>query len=217
MAPEKSEAVVLTKNWKFRNPEFVMDGYLIPVKPSIIYLGVQLDSELNFTEHVKNKAVSARKSTVTIGRLMPNVQSPVTCKRWLLMSVVNSKLLYAALISRMERNRLALTQTQRIAAIRVARCYRTVSDMAARARARENDLSPIAGKRAPTDCRGSSWVEPVTCRDQGTGTTRANARVAGAVNDDDERTLDEKDDPVRSQVDEYLGVKNDLVPHGPGP
>jgi len=52
------------------------------------------------------------------------------------MSVAHSMLLYASPVwalaaARAARNRVALSQAQRGAAIRVARCYRTVSDMAA--------------------------------------------------------------------------------------
>lgn len=136
VAPQKSEAVVLTRKWAYQSPVFTMDGQQIQVKPAITYLGVKLDSRLNFTAHVQSKAAAARSTVTALGRLMPNVQGPSSSKRSLLMSVVNSKLLYAApiwaqTISKTARNANTLTQVQRLAAIRVARCFRSVSDMAA--------------------------------------------------------------------------------------
>lgn len=66
---------------------------------------------------------------------MPNVAGPSVRSRRLLMSVLQSKLTYAASIwaptaSTTAKNREVLTQAQRTAAIRITRCYRTVSDMA---------------------------------------------------------------------------------------
>lgn len=152
VAPEKSEAVVLTRKWAFRSPVFVMDGQRIQVKPTIKYLGVHLDSRLNFTSHVKVKAAAARSTVLALERLMPNVQGPSSSKRSLLMSVVNSKLLYAppiwaTTVAKTERNRTALTQVQRLAAIRVARCYRSVSDMAALVLARMIPAHLLASER----------------------------------------------------------------------
>ncbi|CAI6377149.1 unnamed protein product [Macrosiphum euphorbiae] len=67
---------------------------------------------------------------------MPNVGGPAQCKRSLLMSVVHSRLLYGAAVwadkvQHVAKYRNMMLQSQRCAAPRVARCYRTVSDMAA--------------------------------------------------------------------------------------
>lgn len=132
----KSEAVVLTKKWAYSNPMFLISGSVIPVKPAIRYLGVQLDTRLTFTQHIRLASAGARRTSAALGRLMPNVSGASGSKRRLLMSVVHSKLLFGAAIwattaAKTARNRSVLTQTQRTAALRVARCYRTVSDMAA--------------------------------------------------------------------------------------
>lgn len=135
VAKEKSEAVVLTRKWAYRNPVFIMDGCQVPIKSSIRYLGVQLDTRRTFTQNVNEKASAARNTEAAIGRLMPNVQGPSTCNGRLLMSVVNSKILYAApIVFRTEKNREALMQVQRVAALRVPTCYRAVSGMAGLAR-----------------------------------------------------------------------------------
>jgi len=67
---------------------------------------------------------------------MPNVGGPSQSKRQLLMSVVHSKLLYGAeiwsdSIIGTKKAKVTLSMAQRTAALRVARFYRTVSDMAA--------------------------------------------------------------------------------------
>lgn len=136
IAPAKSEAVILTRKWAYRDPVFTINGLPIPVKKSIKYLGVQFDSRLNFTEHTKITTAATRRLTSALGRLMPNVGVPSARSRKLLISVMDSKLLYAASIwasvaAKTASNKEAMTQTQRTAAIRIIRGYRTVSDMAA--------------------------------------------------------------------------------------
>lgn len=116
------------------------------------YLGVQLDSKLNFGAHIRGVTAAARRTVSALGRLMPNVQGPSACRRRLLMSVAYSKLLYASPVwalaaAKTARNRTALSQAQRGAAIRVARCYRTVSDMAALVLARIPPAHLLADER----------------------------------------------------------------------
>ncbi|KAL4090895.1 hypothetical protein QTP88_025653 [Uroleucon formosanum] len=152
VAPQKSEAVVLTNKWAYRDPVFILGGQQISVKPSMRYLGVQLDKRLNFGDHIRLVTAAARRAVSALGRLRPNVQGPSACKRWLLMSVAHSKLLYASPVralaaARAARNRVALSQAQRGAAIRVARCYRTVSDMAALVLARMPPAHLLADER----------------------------------------------------------------------
>lgn len=152
MAPQKSEAVVLTNKWAYRDPVFTLGGQQISVKPSMRYLDVQLDKRLNFGDHIRLVTAAARRVVSALGRLMPNVQGPSACKRRLLMSVAHRKLLYASPVwalvaARAARNRVALSQAQRGAAIRVARCYRTVSDMAALVLARMPPAHLLADER----------------------------------------------------------------------
>lgn len=70
-----------------------------------------------------------------LSRLMPNVGGPSAAKRRLLMSATMSRLLHLALIWSPEglktaHNRLTLTRPQRQAALRIARCYNSVSNVA---------------------------------------------------------------------------------------
>jgi len=153
VAPHKSEVVVLTGKRSYRDPVFTIGGLRIPVKRSISYLGVTLDTRLNYNDHVLAVTAKARSTAAAIGRLMPNMSGPSQAKRSLLMSVVHSKLLYAApvwarSVEATEKNRNALSQSQRVAALRITRCYRTVSDMAALVLARMPPAHLLAGERA---------------------------------------------------------------------
>lgn len=59
LAPHKSVAIVLTRKYKYENPLLVLDDHVIPVKPSMRYLGVELDTRLSFTQHVKQSSQRA--------------------------------------------------------------------------------------------------------------------------------------------------------------
>jgi len=135
LAPEKTECVVLTTKKSYRDPHLTVQGCPIPVKRAIRYLGIRLDTRLSFVDHTTTVAAGARKAAAALGRLMPNVGGPTQSKRRLLMSVVMSRLLYGAEVwaepvLSLQRTCNTLLQAQRCAALRVARCYRTVSDMA---------------------------------------------------------------------------------------
>jgi len=152
LAPEKSECVVLTKKYVYRDPVLYVDGCPVAVKRAVRYLGVQLDTRLSFGTHVESVSTGARKAASALGRLMPNVGGPAQSKRSLLMSVVHSRLLYGATVWADEVQNVAkyqniMLQSQRCAALRVARCYRTVSDMAALVLARMPPVTVQAAVR----------------------------------------------------------------------
>lgn len=134
LAPEKSECVILTKKHSFCFPQLYVQGCRVPVKKKIRCLGVRLDTRLSFSVHAVS--TGARKAAVALGRRMPNVSGPSRSKRQLLMSVVHIRLLYGAQvwadkIKEVQKSRNTFEQAQRYAALRVARCYRTVSYMVA--------------------------------------------------------------------------------------
>jgi len=52
LAPEKSECVMLTNKRSFREPRLLIQGCQIPVRRSLRYLGVQLDTRLSFSQHI---------------------------------------------------------------------------------------------------------------------------------------------------------------------
>lgn len=132
VAPQKSEAVVLTGKYVFTDPVLLIEGHVIPVKPSIRYLGVELDTRLSFTAHIAAASRKATASAKAIGRLMPNIGGPAQAKRALLGSVTNSKLLYASPVwatvgIKSAKNRNEMARAQRTTALRTIRAYRTVS------------------------------------------------------------------------------------------
>ena len=61
LAPQKSEAMLLTKKWAYQNPVFKLNGQGIEIKKSIKYLGVTFDQRLTFTPHVVLAAEAAAK------------------------------------------------------------------------------------------------------------------------------------------------------------
>lgn len=131
LAHQKTEAVVLTRKWAYARPTFFVGSHQVAIKKAIKYLGVTLDSKLTFTTHVKAVSASATTSAKAIGRLLPNVGGPSMAKRLLLATVVQAKLLYAAPVwteraANFKTNVVGLNRSLRLAAIRVARCYRTV-------------------------------------------------------------------------------------------
>lgn len=85
IAPNKSEAIMLTRKWCFEEPRISIDGHEIVFKPSVRYLGVELDRRLTFTRHVKKVVSSATSVATAIGRLMPNIGGPGTAENsfWL--------------------------------------------------------------------------------------------------------------------------------------
>lgn len=96
LAPEKSKCVVLTKKRSYRSPEIVVNGYTFPVKRTVHYLVVHLDTRLSVVEHDHIVSAWAKAAPTALGRLMPNDGGPSQSKRQLLMSVVHSRLLYGA-------------------------------------------------------------------------------------------------------------------------
>jgi len=104
LAPAKTEAIVLTRKHIFNDPELIVEGHAVPVKRSMRYLGVELDTRLLFTKHVHQASAKECESALAIERLMPNVGGPSQRKRALLGTVVNSKMLYAAAISARHQN-----------------------------------------------------------------------------------------------------------------
>lgn len=79
---------------------------------------------------------SAVESAKAVGRLMPNDGGPLAAKRRFLSSVVLSRSLYAAPVWASsavpyQMNRIVMVRAQRQVALRIMRCYRKVSAMAA--------------------------------------------------------------------------------------
>lgn len=131
LAPEKTEAVLLTTRRKMQPVGFRLQNVDVPLSAAVKYLGVWLDTKLTFAEHVKRVTQKADRTVTALSRLMPNIGGPRSSKRRLLSSVVHSQLLYAAPVwSKVANNKkliAKLTSVQRRMAMRICCAYRTVS------------------------------------------------------------------------------------------
>ena len=76
MAPEKSEALLVTERRSFQYSKIVLGEHEIEWKKSIKYLGVQLDRRLSFCEHLQIASAKAIQCGAALTRLMPNIGGP---------------------------------------------------------------------------------------------------------------------------------------------
>lgn len=134
LAPSKSEAVILTRKRKIKEIRFEVKGEPITPVGAIKYLGVWLDTKMSFKEHIRRVSEKVGKTTSALARLMPNIDGPKASKRRILISVVHSKILYAAPIwfEAADNQKLCgkLLGLQRVVAIRVCSAYRSISTAA---------------------------------------------------------------------------------------
>lgn len=135
LAPAKTEAILVTNRRVYRKPTLVLQNTTIELKRSLLYLGVQLDDNLNFIEHlqmVRNKAMHTAR---VLARIMPNSRGPKATTRKLINSVVHSQILYAAptfgSVMEIRSRAKEIEKPQRMSALRVVSAYRTVSTSAA--------------------------------------------------------------------------------------
>ena len=96
MAPEKTEAFLVTDRRSFQYPRIVLGKHEVEWRTSIKYLGVQLNRRLSFGEHLRITTAKAIQCGASLARLMPNIGGTREVKRRLVASVVHSRLLYAA-------------------------------------------------------------------------------------------------------------------------
>lgn len=131
IAPQKTQAIVLSRRKSPPVPTIVLCGHQIPVVKEARYLGVTFDLRMTFRSHIGNIANSARGIVALLSKLMPNVGGPGTNKRRLIMSVTKSKPLYGAPIwanttLKYNTSRGTILGAQRAAVLHITRAYRTV-------------------------------------------------------------------------------------------
>ena len=76
MAPEKTEASLVTDRRSFQYPKTVFGEHEIEWKKSIKYLGVQLDRRLRLGEHLQIATAKAIQCGATLTQLMSNIGGP---------------------------------------------------------------------------------------------------------------------------------------------
>jgi len=136
LAVEKTEAVMFRRKYKDDTPLIVLNGTPVTMKRSIKHLGIIVDDNLNYNQHVEATATKAQKTLTALSRLMPNIGGPKESRRKLLVSVIHSVILYGAPVwgpdLRFSKARVdKLMKVQRRAALRCSCAYRTVSYAAA--------------------------------------------------------------------------------------
>lgn len=130
LAVEKTEAILIT-NRNVRNSMTVtFEGHCFESKPSIKYLGVQIDFRLRFADHAKLASKRASEACRQLSRLLPNARGPGHRTKKILASVITSHLLYGTpmwfgSMTKRDVNRMA--SVLRCTMLRIANCYSTVS------------------------------------------------------------------------------------------
>jgi hypothetical protein len=134
IAAQKTEAVLVTRRRAFQWPKLEIDGHEVAWKPTMTYLGVVMDRQLSFGAQVDSAALKGMDAARAMEKLMPNVRGPREKKRRLIAASMMSKIMYAAPAwqSAMDcdKYRKRLQSVQRLAALRIASAYRTVSTSA---------------------------------------------------------------------------------------
>lgn len=97
VAPEKTEAAIFHRGHRrVVGVNFRHGDRVIETRRAIKYLGIWLDDNLIFGEHLRRAREKAERSQMALARLMPNVGGPGHAKRMVLAGVVQSVMLYGA-------------------------------------------------------------------------------------------------------------------------
>lgn len=152
VAMEKTEAIVFRANKLNMIPDsIVVNNVSIKFAASIKYLGIMIDSNWAFKEHLRYAENKADGVVRALNRLMPNLRGPDERRRRLFANVVYSVILYGAPfwgdVLLTSRARFALRRLERSVAQRVISAYRTVSSNAALLLARMPPLRLLAPTR----------------------------------------------------------------------
>lgn len=131
LAPEKTEAALLTTKRKIAPITFELQGIQVRTSRAVKYLGVWLDNKMTFSEHISRTVLKGQRTLSALTSLMPNTKGPRASKRKLLASVVHSQILYGAPswhnASQNKKLIQKLGSLQRLLAIKICSAYRTVS------------------------------------------------------------------------------------------
>ena len=94
----KTECTLITSRKAMETVTLRVGKHEITSQPSIRYLGVMIDSHLNFKAQVEHAPAKTATVGRTLSRLMPNVGGPKQKKRLLLSSVITSIMTYGIAI-----------------------------------------------------------------------------------------------------------------------
>ena len=97
LAAAKAEIVMFTRKQIDTVIPIRIDEHTdIETKKFVKYLGIILDTKLNYWEQSSQRVKKAGTTTIALSRLMSNLNGPKSSKRKLIMSVTHSILLYGA-------------------------------------------------------------------------------------------------------------------------
>ena len=152
---EKTEAVLISRTKKRKYATFTVEDKEIRTVDSIKYLGITIDARLMFKDHLLNAGVKAAGVARALAGIMPNIGGPKQPRRALLSTVVTSVILYGAptwaeTMSSHTSYGVTCRRAYRVAELRVARAYRTVSDIALAVIAGLPPVDLLATERAIT-------------------------------------------------------------------
>jgi hypothetical protein len=131
IAPQKTVAVMLSGSRRAKDIRFEFEGSQIAISKEATYLGVVLDSNLNFSKHIAYVTSKAQRTARALSILLPNTRGPKQNKRKTMATATQSLLQYAAPVwecsLKVKSRRDALLAAQRPMILRVCCAYRTVS------------------------------------------------------------------------------------------
>ena len=97
--PQKTVAIMFTKATRPTTRRVRMDGQLLPYSSSVVYLGVTLDVELTWAEHIESKIKKAKRLLMKMSSITRAYWGPKPkLMRWAYTGIVRPAISYAALI-----------------------------------------------------------------------------------------------------------------------
>lgn len=131
LAPTKTEAVVIKGARNGRDIAFKLGNNVILPTNSVKYLGVWVDGNLKYKEHIRKTVTKAEKLVTALTRIIPNISGLGSEKRLVYYGVVQSIMLYAApvwyKVMKINKYQEMFVRLQRRMLLRVACAYRTIS------------------------------------------------------------------------------------------
>ncbi|XP_070067110.1 uncharacterized protein [Drosophila virilis] len=151
LAEQNSEAVLISSRKIVETTSLRVGSAIIKSKPAIKYLGVMIDHRLSYKQHLEYISHKAASVTTAISRILANTKGPRQRSRRLIAGVVTSTILYGSNIYAPAMEVASYSRgcnaAYRRCALRVATCFRTVSEDAALVLAGMIPLGLMAAER----------------------------------------------------------------------
>ncbi|KAL1448331.1 hypothetical protein WDU94_014008 [Cyamophila willieti] len=135
LAVDKSEAIYLVGRKRCPPIRIELDNKCIDIAEKLKYLGMILDTKINFSKHIESVEAKASSRLKALQRIMPRIGGPRLQIRRVYHSVFLSTITYGAPVwhtaVNIQRNANKLLSLQRKFAIGISRAYRSISTNAA--------------------------------------------------------------------------------------